>query len=136
VRHVPVVGDWYDVARLDALVPPRCDMLFVDGPVGVQESLGPADRAGATAQRWLTRVGQGARVVVVDDVHRPANLALARELASTADLKTMHLAYSPEPGLDNVIAVSVPAEFWTPLRDICSSAAIAVADDLTRVQES
>jgi predicted O-methyltransferase YrrM len=133
VRHVPVRGDWYDVGRLDRLVPASCDMVFVDGPVGLQESLGSADRAGATAQRWLTPVIGGARILVVDDVHRPPNLALAEALAATASLTTLHLAYSPQPDRQNVVAVSVPAECSVRLREICAAASIAVAEDIASV---
>jgi hypothetical protein len=129
VKHVPVRGDWYDAGRLDVLAPSRCEMVFVDGPVGVQESLGGADRAGVTARRWLTRIAMDARVVVVDDVHRSANLVLADELAAANGLSTLYLAYAPEPGVHNVVAVSVEVGALVPLREICAAGSIAVADD-------
>lgn len=128
VHHVPVVGDWYDAARLDRLVPGGCEMVFVDGPVGVQESLGSGDRAGMTARLWLIRLAATAKVVVVDDVQRPENLTLCDELAATGGLSTLYLAYSPQPGVRNVVAVSTPLESLTTLREVCAAASIALAE--------
>jgi hypothetical protein len=128
VHHVPVIGDWYEPARLDRLVPSRCEMVFVDGPVGVQEFLGSGDRAGTTARLWLTRIAATARIIVVDDVQRPENLVLCDELAAVGNLSTVYLVYAPEPGVRNVVAVSVPPESLTPLREICAAASIALVD--------
>jgi hypothetical protein len=128
VHHVPVVGDWYDAARVDRLVPDRREMVFVDGPVGVQESLGNGDRAGATARLGLRRLAATAHVIVVDDVQRPENLTLCDELAAAANLSTLYLAYAPEPGVRNVVAVSVSPVSLTALRETCAAVSIALAD--------
>ena len=80
VHHVPVTraGDgerWYDLAAVERLVGGRAfDLVFVDGPQG-------GARRSARGQALVPRAARDARLVVVDDVHRPYNLAFFEDLA-------------------------------------------------------
>jgi len=130
VHHVPVVGDWYDSVRVDRLVPHPYEMLYVDGPIGVQDAHGRGDRTSSTALRWLTPAAAKAKVIVIDDVHRPKNLAMSTELAAAGGLSTMYLDYTLFPGepVPATIAVSVGSESLTRLREICAAASISLTD--------
>jgi hypothetical protein len=127
VHHVPLGPDgWYDVERLDALVRPPCDCLYVDGPVGSQEGLGRASRDGEVARSWLARAARSTRLLVVDDVHRDENLGLLRLLATEAGgLETLFLPYRPGRGSVNVAAMAVEQAAGDRLLAACAALGIA-----------
>jgi predicted O-methyltransferase YrrM len=133
VHHVPVRGTWYDLRRVQELTPVPCELLFVDGPVGAQESLGPALRDDAAAVRWLEPLAGGVRILVVDDVHRQPNLDLAERLAAAAGLDGLYLDYEPRPGKRNTAAVATTPDAAASLRASCTSLGIAVYEDRARV---
>ena len=127
VHHVPIGPDrWYDVGRLDALVRFPCDCLVIDGPVGVQEGLGQANRDGAVAREWLRRAALHSRLIVVDDVHREANLQLFRLLSDRAGgLERRFLAYQPGRGSTNLAGFGIEPAHAARLDD--ASVAIGIA---------
>lgn len=129
VRHVPVRAGWYDLARVRRLAPTPCELLYVDGPVGAQESLGTASRTNADAVRWLASVATEASVVVVDDLQRPANLDLARELAAASSAEAFYLDYAPHPSARNIAMVAVATRYAPKLRAACADIGIAVYFD-------
>jgi hypothetical protein len=94
VHHVPVVGDgWYRQRDLDRLVSLPCECLFVDGPVGSQDALGSGERDGPRARAWLAAAAATAKLLIVDDVQRPANRLLLSSLVAGARIS--RLATSP-----------------------------------------
>jgi len=129
VRHVPVRGGWYDLERVTRLAPRPCELLFVDGPVGEQESLGTATRTDESAVGWLRSVAAEARALVVDDLQRPANVGLAGELVAAAGAVPFYLDYAPSPGARNVAAVAVAPAHAEALRSACSAAGVGVYED-------
>jgi hypothetical protein len=131
VRHVPVSADgWYAGAALQAAAPLPCDCLFVDGPVGAQEELGIAERDGSRARAWLERAAAGARLLVVDDVHRPENLSLLADLlAVNAALGVRYLAYEPHPGAPNVLALAAGPDVLAALDRIAEELALDLVAD-------
>lgn len=112
VHYVPVRRDgWYDAERLARLVDFRPELLFIDGPVGRQEGFGAAMRNGGRALDWHRAAAQHARLLVVDDVHRASNLVLHHDLTERMPgVCTLYLAYSPQAGSRNVMAVALPAD--------------------------
>jgi predicted O-methyltransferase YrrM len=133
VHHVPVRGGWYDLERVRRIAPEPCELLFVDGPVGEQESLGSASRTHDEAVAWLGSIAASARAVVVDDLQRPANLSVADRLAAAAGAVPFYLDYAPEPGARNVAMVAVEAGAADALRAACAAAGVGVYEDLTLV---
>ena len=129
VHHVPVKEGWYDLARVQRLAPKPCELLYVDGPVGAQESHGAASRTNADAVRWLVSVAAESSAVVVDDLQRPANLDLARELAAASGAEAFYLDYAPQPGARNIAMVAVALGYATQLRAACAAVGIAVYFD-------
>ena len=129
VHHVPVRGGWYDLDRVRSLAPRPCDLLFVDGPTGEQESLGSATRTDAAAVQWLLSVAAETRALVVDDLQRPVNVELAHELAVAAEAETLYIDYAPQPGARNVAMVAVARQHSSALRSACADVGIAVYFD-------
>jgi predicted O-methyltransferase YrrM len=129
VRHVPVRGGWYDLGRVQRIAPRPCELLFVDGPVGEQEALGPASRTHDEAVRWLASIAVDARAVVVDDLQRPGNLGVAQQLAAASGAVPFYLDYAPEPGARNVAMVAVESECAEALRSACGAIGIGVYED-------
>jgi hypothetical protein len=70
--HAPLVGDWFDLAVLEAQLPKDYDMILVDGPVGS----GP--RAGFLKNLRLFRTDVP---IVIDDTWREVERKMADELA-------------------------------------------------------
>jgi hypothetical protein len=108
VHHVPLDRDgWYRQRALDRFVPVPCECLFIDGPVGSQDALGPGERDGARAREWLVAAGATSKLLIVDDVQRQANRALLGALVGARpDLDTRYLAYEPHTGAKNVVALA------------------------------
>jgi predicted O-methyltransferase YrrM len=129
VRHVPVRGGWYDLRRVQELAPRPCELLFVDGPVGEQESLGAATRTNEDAVRWLLSVAAEASAIVVDDLQRPANVVLADQLATACGAEPFYLDYAPQPGVRNVAMIAVSPGHAPALRSVCAEAGIDVYFD-------
>jgi hypothetical protein len=81
VHHVPVTrapgrGPWYDFEAMERLLGDRAfDFVLVDGPQG-------GARRNPRGQALIAKAARAARVVMVDDVHRPYNLAYFEELAA------------------------------------------------------
>lgn len=127
VHHVPLAADgWYDGERLRRAVDFPCELLFVDGPVGVQEALGPGRRGGDRALAWLRAAAASATVIIFDDVHRRANLELFHQvLAAATGLTTLYLTYHVQAA-PKVIAVAVPAAAAATLAEVCSRLRIAI----------
>lgn len=79
--HAPIVNGWYNPTVIDQMLPPAKDIaaVLVDGPPG------KIGRAGLL--KHLDRFGSGP--VIVDDVHRSAELELAKAIAARrgAELK-------------------------------------------------
>lgn len=80
VRHAPVrpgadgAPGWYDMdAVRGALAGRAFDMVFLDGPQG-------GTRKNAEGQAIVAEASRSARLIVVDDVHRPYNLNFFRRL--------------------------------------------------------
>lgn len=90
VLHVPVKRGWYETAMVDAALRGReLDFLFVDGPSEVFR----APRSSGMVARHVLPHLRNPRLIVVDDVHRPANDVLATELASRYGLVRYDMAY-------------------------------------------
>ncbi|MBA3519429.1 MAG: class I SAM-dependent methyltransferase [Rhizobiales bacterium] len=81
VHHVPVsraAGGqaWYDLEKMERLIRSQAfDLVFVDGPQG-------GARRSRSGQALLRRAARNSRLIIVDDVHRPYNLAFFNELAA------------------------------------------------------
>jgi hypothetical protein len=80
VHHVPIAsGDppvWYEEEAARRAIGGRpYDMLFLDGPQG-------AGRRNRRGQAIVERVSRDARLIIVDDVHRPYNAEVFRRLAA------------------------------------------------------
>lgn len=135
VHHVPLAEDgWYDARRLRRAVPFPCDLLFVDGPVGVDEDLGPGRRGGERARAWLRDAAATSRVIIVDDVHRRANLELFQLLDAAAPERVrVYLRYHVQP-LPNVLAVSLPRQAWQRLAAALTALGIEVATEYDAAQ--
>ncbi len=73
--HAPIVGGWYDWSIVDARLPPseQIAAVIVDGP--------PATIGRAGLLPHLARFGTGP--IIVDDVHRSDDLALAHRIAAS-----------------------------------------------------
>jgi hypothetical protein len=130
VHHMPVRGGWYDLERVQALTPRPCELVFVDGPVGKQESLGQATRTDPAAVDWLLSIAPQWRALVVDDLQRPDNVSLADELLAAASVEPCYLDYAPRPGLRNVAMVAVAGNHAASLRSVCAGLGVAVYDAL------
>lgn len=127
VHHVPIAPHgWYDIDRLDALVRVPCEALYVDGPVGVQEGLGPGSRDGEPARAWLFRAVRSVRLLVIDDVNRVQNLRLLHALAAERELVPFFLAYRPGRGAENVAALAVEPSASARLDQACAAIGIGV----------
>jgi hypothetical protein len=128
LHHVPLAADgWYDARRLARAVDFPCDWLFVDGPVGVDEDLGNGRRGNERARSWLRHAAATSRVIIVDDVHRRANLDLFQLLTATApDRATLYLRYHVQPR-PNVLAVALPRACFGALSGICDTLGVEVA---------
>lgn len=79
VHHLPLdqtlTPPWYDLARARALLGSRAfDFVFVDGPQG-------GGRRNVEGQKLIVHAARAARLIVVDDTHRPYNLELFNQLA-------------------------------------------------------
>jgi hypothetical protein len=80
VHHVPVVkprGEppWYHLETMRRLLDGRrFDFVFVDGPQG-------GARRSPSGQAMVLEATEAARLIIVDDVHRPYNLELFEQLA-------------------------------------------------------
>lgn len=135
VCHVPLAADgWYDGDRLRRAVDFACDCLFVDGPVGVDEDLGRGRRGGERAHAWLSAAAATSRVLIVDDVHRRANLELFQMLTETAPERAeLYLRYSVQPA-PNVLAVALPRPAREPLLAVCATLGIAVATSFSAAE--
>ncbi len=126
VHYAPLDADgWYSASALDSLTDRPFDMVFVDGPVGVEDGMGPGQRANARALEWLARVGRQARLLVVDDVHRSSCFGLLRELLSRREsaevpssLQAIYLTYRAEEG-PNVLAVAAEENAARCLVEVC-----------------
>lgn len=129
VHHVPVRGNWYDLAVVQRLAPEPCQFLFVDGPVGEQESRGSGVRTERQAVQWLSSIAAGLRALVVDDLQRPVNVGLAHQLADAAQLEPFYLNYTPSSGVHNIAMVAVATEDAVSLRSACRDIGIAVYSD-------
>jgi hypothetical protein len=130
VRHVPLRGEWYDLERVQALAPQPCELMFVDGPVGKQESLGQATRTDPDAVDWLRSIAPEWHALVIDDLQRPDNVRLADELLAAGSVEPCYLDYAPQPGVRNVCMVAVAPDHAAALRSACSELALAVYADL------
>lgn len=81
VYHVPVSRDaegqtWYDIDTMKQLLRGRAfDMVFVDGPEGKA-------RRSVNGQAVVRRAARNARLIIVDDVHRPYNRSFFNKLAA------------------------------------------------------
>jgi hypothetical protein len=135
VHHVPLAPDgWYDGARLHRIVDFACDCLFVDGPVGVDEDLGNGRRAGARAQAWLRQAAATSRVIIVDDVHRRANLELLQQLVATApDRAPLFMRYHVQP-VPNVLAIAVPRPELAALTGVCAALRLPIATEYSAAE--
>ncbi|MEO8604010.1 MAG: hypothetical protein ABI629_15650 [bacterium] len=122
VHHVPLAADrWYAATRLDRVVDFPCEFLFVDGPVGVHESLGSGRRDGERSLAWLRAAAATSKIIMVDDVHRRSNLELFQALvADSTDLSTLFLAYDVIAA-PNVVAVAVPRAAYEALLTGCAA---------------
>jgi hypothetical protein len=133
VRHVPVRNGWYDLDRVRAVAPRPCELLFVDGPVGEQESLGAASRTDEDAVRWLLEPAAETSALVVDDLQRPENVGLADQLVSVAGAEPFYLDYAPQPGARNVAMIAVAPAYADALRATCEDTGIDVYADRERI---
>jgi len=126
VHHVPIgVDGWYDAARLARTVDFEPDMLFIDGPVGRDEEIGPAGRAGDRALDWQRRTVRTAHILIVDDVHRRSNLAVyASLLRELPDHGSTYVAYEPQHRQRNVAAIALPADRIAPVVRMCADLGI------------
>jgi hypothetical protein len=127
VHHVPIDRHgWYDVALLDALVQKPCDGIFVDGPIGVQEGIGRAQRTLDRARTWLRPAVLHARLLIIDDVHRPENLALFQDLAigASGGLEIRYLSYRPGLGAPNLIGFAIEPALAGRLDTACGALGI------------
>jgi hypothetical protein len=136
VHHVPVRDGWYDLERVRAVTPRPCELLFVDGPVGEQESLGAATRSDEAAVRWLLELAAETRAVVVDDLQRPENVDLADRLLAAAGAEPLYLDYAPQTGARNVAMVAVGPAYVSALRSACADTGIDVYADRVRIAGS
>jgi len=136
VHHVPIRGRWYDLGRVQSLAPRPCELLFLDGPVGQQESLGPGQRTDHAAVRWLHSLAADVRLLVVDDLQRLANVGLADSLAAAGGLEPLYLDYRPRPGARNVVMLAVAPAHAQILHSVCSEAGVAVYRDPSLVGAS
>jgi hypothetical protein len=80
VHHVPLAPTaapgpgWYDLARTRALLGGRAfDLVFLDGPQG-------GARRNPEGQELVAEASREARLIIVDDVHRPYNMQVFRRL--------------------------------------------------------
>jgi predicted O-methyltransferase YrrM len=133
VHHVPVRGGWYDLDRVRAVAPRPCDLLFVDGPVGEQESIGAAKRSDEAAVSWLLELAAETQALVVDDLQRPDNVDLAGRLVAAAQVEPFYLDYAPQPGSRNVAMVAVARAYAAALQATCADADVGVYSDRERI---
>lgn len=81
VHHVPVTrlpgeAPWYDFQAMEKLLGGRAfDFVLVDGPQG-------GARRNPRGQALIAKAARDARILMVDDVHRPYNLACFEDLAA------------------------------------------------------
>jgi predicted O-methyltransferase YrrM len=133
VQHVAVRDGWYDLERVREVAPRPCELLFVDGPVGEQESLGSARRGDEAATSWLLELAAETRAIVVDDLQRPENVVVADQLVAAANAEPLYLDYAPQPGSRNVAMIAVAAEHASALRAAADDVGIAVYADRARI---
>lgn len=113
VHHVPLdtreTPPWYDREKLAAATGDKAfDLVFVDGPQG-------AGRRNPEGRKAVRRACRAARLIIVDDVHRPYNLTMFRELAQKR-FPTGGVAYHRYA--NNVIGLAA-AEEWKGLLTGC-----------------
>jgi predicted O-methyltransferase YrrM len=130
VHYVPLADDgWYDGERLRRAVDFPCDLLFVDGPVGVDEALGTGRRNIERALAWLRAAAASSRAIIVDDVHRRSNLELFHLLSAAAPASAaLYQSYSVITA-PNVVAIALPAGLRDTLLATCAALNIALATD-------
>ena len=131
VHRVPVgPSGWYEVEVLDRLVTFPCECLFIDGPVGAQERLGPASRDSEVARAWLIKAAPTLRLLIVDDVHRPENYELLESLLHPTELRSLFLSYRPGLAGENIVAISIDSASLERLTDACAAMGIAARREL------
>jgi hypothetical protein len=134
IHYIPVQRGWYDLERVRRVAPRPCELIFVDGPSGAEESLGTARRDDARAIDWLKAIAAEARAVIVDDLQRPDNLAVADELIRSARLEPFYLDYEPEPGVRNTATIAVGEAHATALESACTDLRIHAYRDARLIQ--
>jgi hypothetical protein len=112
---------WYKQETLSSIVPSHIDFLFIDGPVGWQESLGCGTRSNARARQWMKKHLPECKGVIIDDVHRRSNLMLVHELFQGTGLKPLFFQYSPQRGLNNTLVLAVHNRYYQQLVSIFST---------------
>jgi predicted O-methyltransferase YrrM len=114
VHHVPLTRPdadvpWYDFEAAQRLLGERAfDLVFVDGPVG-------ESRRNRRGQALVAKAARDARLIVVDDLHRPYNLAYFNEL--TARFPAHGRLFHRYPVGQNVIGIG--AGEWAGLVRSC-----------------
>jgi len=112
---------WYKQETLNSILPSHCDFLFIDGPVGWQESLGCGTRSNARARQWMKKQLLECKGVITDDVHRRSNLLLVNDLLAGSALKPLFFQYSPQRGLNNTLVLAVQNQYYQQLVGIFST---------------
>jgi predicted O-methyltransferase YrrM len=109
VHHVPLAPTgsrgpgWYDPARVRALLAGRAfDLVFLDGPQG-------GARRNPEGQAVVAEAAREARLIIVDDVHRPYNLAVFRRLTERMGPRShFYFTYG-----NNLLGLA--SEVWEPV---------------------
>ncbi|MFH1640370.1 MAG: hypothetical protein ABIA66_00230 [Candidatus Omnitrophota bacterium] len=89
VRYVPLKGDWYDAKVISKNLQgvANIDFLFYDGPV----EMGKIRRDSKTFFRVITSFLKEVKIIVVDDVHRLHENAIAEKFKNAYHLKRYNL---------------------------------------------
>jgi predicted O-methyltransferase YrrM len=126
LHHIPIAEDgWYEAEPLNRVVTAACELLFIDGPVGAQESIGKGVRSCERSDRWLAAAAATSTVLIVDDVHRRPNLEMFHALMSPLQhLRPMFLSYHVQR-IPNVLAIGIPSSSYDRIANICSEIKIA-----------
>ena len=121
LHHVPVAKDgWYEAEPLNRVVTAPCELLFIDGPVGAQESIGRGVRNCDRSNRWLAAAAATSKVLIVDDVHRRPNLEMFDALISgLPHLRPLFLSYHVQR-IPNVLAIGILSSSYDRIARMCS----------------
>jgi hypothetical protein len=130
VHHVPLADDgWYDGEALRRLIRFVPELLFIDGPVGVDARFGPGSRVAWRGRHWYKSVVPGVKVLIMDDLQSRSHLEMFRDLISgMSDRTTLYMAYEPLPGYENVLAVDVPSAHGATVTRLCAALGIDLTD--------